>query len=168
MPTSPSTNHDLEPVPSRAWRMGWIVVLCGLAFIGRTPWTAKIVFAVLSVLVFGTYRRFRLTPKSVMERWTIAFIDLPHRSRKWQKCTFLEVKYESPTGMLEFLLFGPIAFFWGWIVDLCFPWMGGAYQIWFNNEADDRVLAWQGNRQVHYERNVELLESATGLRVRMR
>jgi hypothetical protein len=161
-------SHDLVPVPSRAWRIGWIVALCALAFVGSAPWTAKGVFAVISVLVFGTYRRFRLTPKSILERWTIAFIDLPHRSQKWKKFTFLEVKYEQPTGMLEFLLFGPIAFFWGWIVDLCFPWMGGAYQIWFNNEADDRVLAWQGNRQAHYERNIELLESATGLRVRMR
>jgi hypothetical protein len=161
-------SHDLEPVPSRAWRIGWIVLLCGVALISRTPWTAKALFVVMSVLVFGTYRRFRLTPKSIMERWTVAFYDLPHRSRKWKKHTFLEVKYEAPTGALEFLLFGPIAFFWGWIVDFCFPWMGGAYQIWFNNEADDRVLAWQGNRQTHYRRNLEIIESITGLRVRMR
>lgn len=142
--------------------------MCSFAFISGTHLAAKVVFVIMTILVFGTYRRFRLTAKSLQTRWTVGFLDLQHTSARLKRFTFLEVKYEPPTGAGEFLLFGPLAFFWGWIVDFFFPWVGGAYQIWLNDEADRRVLAWQGNSEANYRRNLELIQSVTGLRHRMR
>ncbi len=134
--------HDLEPVPSRGWRIGWMVALWTLAAIGSTPIAAKAGFAVTTLLLCGTYRRFRVTPNSLLQRWTVGFVNLSHKSFKLRRYSFIEVNYERPTGIMEFLMFGVFAILFGWIVDRCFPWVAGAYQIWLNNEADDRVLAW--------------------------
>jgi hypothetical protein len=161
-------NQELEPVPKRTLRIVLLILLWALALVGSTSWPSKIGFAVGTLLILGTYRRFRLTPKSLMERWTVAFVNLPHRSFRLKRYSFLEVKYEPPTGILELLLFGLFGFIYGWIVDRWLPWIGGAYQIWLNNEADQRALAWQGNSQAMYERNLEKLQAASGLRVQMR
>ena len=161
-------NQELEPIPRRGLRIALLVTLWAVGFMGSNPVVAKIGFAVGTLLILGTYRRFRLTPKSLMQRWTVAFVNLPHRSFRLKKYSFLEVKYEPPTGVLELLMFGLFVLIYGWIVDRWFPWIGGAYQIWLNNEADQRALAWQGNSQAMYERNLERLQTVSGLRVQMR
>ena len=118
-------NQELEPVPRRSVRIGLLIALWAIGFIGSTPWLSKIGFAVGTLLILGTYRRFRVTPKSLMQRWTIGFVNLPHQSFRLKKYSFLEVKYERQTGVLEFLLFGPVGFIFGWIVDRFLPWIGG-------------------------------------------
>lgn len=160
--------QDLQPVPSRLTRLIVLVALWMLAVIGNTAWPAKLGFIATTALVFGTYRRFGVSPKSLRQQWTVAFVDLPQRQWKLKRFTRLEVTYAGSTGILEFLLFGPMAFVYGWVVDRFFPWIGGTYQIWLNDESDRRVLAWQGNSQALYEENVEILKANSGLPITMR
>jgi hypothetical protein len=161
-------NHDLHPVPNRKRRLTVLIALWMLALIGTTSWPAKLGFVLSTAAVFGTYRRFRVSPKSLKQRWTVAFVDLPHQQWKLGRFTCLEVQYEGQTGIMEFLLFGPLAFLYGWVIDRFFPWIGGTYQIWLNDETDRRVLAWQGNSQSLYEKNIEILKEVSGLPITMR
>jgi hypothetical protein len=161
-------NRDLQPIPSRKWRLTVLMALWALALVGTTSWPARLGFVVSTAAVFGTWRRFRVSPKSLKQRWTVAFFDLPHQQWKLGRFTRLEVDYERQTGWTEFLLFGPMAFVYGFVIDRFFPWIGGTYQIWLNDETDRRVLAWQGNSQTLYEQNVDILKEISGLPITMR
>lgn len=156
---------DLEPVPRKTWRIVVVVLLSALALIGSTGLVSKLLFILFIVLTCGTYREFRLGQKSLKERWTFGFVPLRHRSFKLKKFTKIEVVHEPPAGMLELLAFGGMGFVYGFIVDRLFPWIGGAYQIWLNNEGDDRVLAWQGNSHAHYTTNIDKLKEVTSFSI---
>jgi hypothetical protein len=160
--------QSLKPTPGRRIRLLILVPLWILAAIGTTSWLEKLGFIAGTALMFGSYRRFEFTSKTLLQRWTIGFINLPPQKWKLRRFTRLQVEYDQPTGISEFLLFGPSAFLYGWLLDRFFPWIGGCYRIWLNDEVDERVLAWQWNSQSSFEANVDLLQSVTGLSVTCR
>ena len=41
----------------------------------------------------------------------------------------------------------------------------GEYKLWLRTESDERVLAWQGNGEGNFRRNLEILEDILGLPV---
>lgn len=152
-------SQELKPKPNRIARIVGVALLSALGALGSTPWMAKIGFMISMVLILGTFRRFQVTEKSLRHRWTVAFIDLPSKSWKHKRFTKIETRYSPATGILEFLIFGPLGFLFGWILDTFFSWVGGTYEIWLNDEVDNGVLAWQGNSQQLFEENVELLKT---------
>ena len=69
-------NRDLLPVPDVRIRLVVVAVLWGLALFLNSSWLAALVSMVLAV---GTWRQFRISPKSIKHRWTVCFFALPHR-----------------------------------------------------------------------------------------
>ena len=102
-------SHDLLPIPQKPIRIAIVIVLWGFGIASSTPWLGKIPFFLTTALVFGTYRRFRISPTSLKQKWTIGFIDFPHQNYKLRPYTYLEVVHEQPVGCLELILFGPFA-----------------------------------------------------------
>lgn len=157
--------QNLIPIPQKTRRIVIWTCLSSLALIGSTSWLAKIGFIISMWFVCGTYRRFRATPKSLKHRWTVGFWDLPASSHPLRRFARIEVKYHSSTSYGELILFGLPALLFGWLLNSCFPWLGGNYQIWLTNGSDNRLLAWQGNSQQAYEQNLEFLKSLTGMEI---
>ena len=52
-----------------------------------------------------------------------------------------------------------------WLLDWLIPWAGGDYKLWLRTKSDQRVLAWQGNGEANFRRNLEILEEVSGLPV---
>lgn len=155
-------SQNLRPVPNRLRRIIILVCLTLFGMIGSTSWVSKAIFAVFLIFVTGTYRRFRVSPDALLQRWTVAYVDLKPKKFKFRKFTRLEVKHEAQTSIGELLMFGGISLLFGWILDTCFPWLGGTYQIWLTVDGNQQELAWQGNSHQHYLENLELLKNASG------
>lgn len=162
-------NRDLKPVPDRKIRLAVVAVLWVLALSVQAGWLEKLVLLLLVLVLVGSWRQFRVSPKSIKHRWTVCFAGLPHRRWSLRRFTRVEVCYEEATTTMDLVLFGWMGFLYGWIISLCLPWIGGTYQIWLNDDHDNqRVLAWQGNSQEQFERNIEILQATTGLPLSMR
>jgi hypothetical protein len=160
--------QNLSPVPNRTKRFILLAVLSILALIVGRHWGEKIGLVLGLPVLLGTYRRFRVSPGLLKQRWTIAFLDREPLTFKFKRYSRIEVKYAVQTSIGEILMFGFVALIFGWVLDTFFPWIGGTYQIWLTRSADEQVLAWQGNSQQHYEKNLAALVSATGLEVMVR
>jgi hypothetical protein len=154
--------------PRRDLRLALAGTLSVLAGIGTSPCWQKGGFVVVCALVLGTWRRARVTEKSLLTCWTVGFFHLPHTSARLRQFTHIEIVHEPPVGVWEFLLFGPLGSLWAFVGERLFPGLSGSDQLWLNNEADDRHLAWQGHRQTDFETVLERLKLATGLPARVR
>ncbi|WP_145205381.1 hypothetical protein [Thalassoglobus polymorphus] len=155
--------QNLSPVPNRSKRLVTWGVLSVVLLFAPIRWWDKLILIPLFGVVLGTYRRFRISPGALKQRWTIAFFDRPPLNFKLKRYTRIEVKYVAQTSAGEAMMFGLLGFLFGWILDAFFPWLGGTYQIWFVRGTDEQVLAWQGSSQVHYENNLETLKASSGL-----
>ncbi len=160
--------QNLSPVPNRNKRFILLAVLSILALIVGRHWGERIGLVLALPVIIGTYRRFRVSPGLLKQRWTIAFIDREPITFKLKRYSRIEVKYATQTNVGEMMMFGFIAIIFGWVLDTFFPWIGGTYQIWLTRGIDEQVLAWQGNSQLHYEKNLATLVSSTGLEVMVR
>lgn len=160
--------QNLSPVPNRKTRFViWIALSLLALYFGR-DWIERILLCVLLPITLGTYRRFRVSPGLLKQRWTIAFIDRPPSSYKLKRYAKIEVTHAAPTSYGELLMFGLPAVIFGSVLDTCFPWLGGSYQIWLTKGINEQVLAWQGNSETHFKENLEFLQSASGLEIMVR
>jgi hypothetical protein len=159
---------DLGPTPRRRVRIGIVGALWLLALISSVGWLTKLAFCLTTVVWFGTWRRYGVTDRSLIQQWTVGFIQLSTIRTSHRKFEFVEVVHQGQVGVWEFVLFGPFSFVYGFISEWLFPWLTGSYQLWLNNSSDERVLAWQGNSQEQFETNLAALQSATGLRISAR
>ena len=155
------------PVPSRLRRFILLTLISGALIFGPWKLIEKVVFLPVVVLVCGTYRRFRIGPGTIKQRWTVGFFDLPPKTFKLKRYSRIEVKYTQQTSQAELATFGIFALAYGWLLNKFFPWLGGTYQIWLTR-GEQQVLAWQGNSQTDYEQNLETLKSASGMDVVVR
>lgn len=156
MLTATGTEHsELGRPPRRDLRLGLLCTLSVLALVGTSPWWQKGGFVLVCALVLGTWRRTRVTEKSLLTRWTVVYFHLPHTSVRLRQLTYIEIVHEQPVGVWEFVLFGPLGFVWAFVGDRLCPGLSGSYQLWLNNDADDRRLAWQGHRQADFESVLE-------------
>ncbi|MBT5019484.1 hypothetical protein N8590_02520 [bacterium] len=160
--------QNLSPVPKRHVRIVvWILLTLLALYCGR-HWGEKIGVSLLIPLIIGTYRRFRVSPGMIKQRWTVAFIDRPPTSFKFSRYSRIEVTHAAQTTYGEMMMFGALAIIFGSILDNFFPWLGGSYQIWLTKGINEQVLAWQGNSETHFKENLEFLQSASGLEVMVR
>jgi len=136
-------------------------------YFGR-DWVERILLSLLLPITLGTYRRFRVSPGLLKQRWTVAFFDRPPSSFKLKRYTRIEVNHTPPTTYGDMVTFGLPAVIFGFLLDTFFPWLGGSYQIWLTRGIDEQVLAWQGNSETHFKQNLEFLQSASGLEVMVR
>ena len=156
-------SQNLHPVPNRTRRIIILVCLVLFGLIGSTSWISKLIYVVFLVFVVGTYRRFRVGPDSFMQRWTVAFCDLKPKRFKFRKFTRIEVKHVAQATIGEAMMFGLFGYLFGLVLDTCFPWLGGTYQIWLTVEnTNKQELAWQGNNHKQFVENLEILKRTSG------
>ena len=156
------SGQNLKPVPSQSLRIGMWITLSTVAIVFGRHLAEKLFVPVGLVFLLGTYRRFRIAPGKLMQRWTIAFYNRPPIVHKFKRFSRLEVKYSPVVAYADLALFGIIAVPFAFALDSFFPWLGGSYEIWLTRDGHDEKLAWQGNSQTQYEENLAALKNATG------
>jgi hypothetical protein len=157
-------------LPLRSGRTRLIVWLCFVAFlaIGRAPWTAKLISALLFGATIGVYPWTAISSRRITRGWTLFGWTL--HSQDWRLTRFLSIDTGSesddaipdPTGMLTFLLFGMWSVFWpvfGWL----FPWAGGPYRLSLRDLDDEHIIIWQGRRDQDFQENLQTLQKYLSL-----
>lgn len=159
---------DLGPNPRRRVRVAIVAALWVMTVISPSGWVAKLGICLTALVWFGTWRRYGVTDRSLLQQWTVGFVRLPTTRTSHRKFERVEVVHQAQVGAWEFVLFGPLSFLYGFVCGWLFPWLTGSYQLWLNTADDQRVLAWQGNSQADFESSLAALQAATGLRVAAR
>lgn len=160
--------RELGSPPRKVVRIVVCVALSLFALIGTTAWGPKLFFVATMVVLCGSWRRFKFGEKSAWNRWTIGFVNFPAQTVKYRRYQYIEIVHQQPTGIVEFVLFGPIAFLFGWAANIFASGAAGSYQLWLNTVSDDRVLVWQGSTQAEFEEALEALQLASGMRTQTR
>ncbi|MCA9055251.1 MAG: hypothetical protein KDA75_15530 [Planctomycetaceae bacterium] len=160
--------RELGSPPRKVVRIVVCAALSLFALIGSAGWAPKLFFVATMVVLCGSWRRFKFGEKSAWNRWTIGFVQLPARTVKYRQFDYIEIVHQQPTGIVEFVLFGPIAFLLGWVANTFAPGAAGSYQLWLNTLSDDRELVWQGSTQAEFEEALEALQLASEMRTKTR
>jgi hypothetical protein len=163
-PGSYQGDEESVLVPHRRIRARLItlLLLVGFVCIGPSPWYQKILFAISMVLIFGAFPIIRVTQKTIEQTIVVGFY--PVHTKRWKLRDFSAVETDIERRITE--TFGLLVlFFWVFwllfrIFDHLMPWMGGDYKIFLRQFDDERLLIWQGNRDVDFETNREILEDA--------
>lgn len=143
-------------------------MLAGLILLvspSRGEWYKKVIFCVPMAVWLGSYPVIMIRNQRLVRQWFVVFV--PLRPRRWKIDRFVQIETdtEEQTGFLSLLFFG---FQWWLIWSLCdrlMPWAGGGFRLSFRAASGKRVLAWQGNGERNFRRNLQMLESASGLPV---
>ena len=163
-----SAIRELGSPPRRGVRCAVCCALSALGVIGTAGWLPKLFFVATMILICGSWRRFKVGEKSTWNRWTIAFFDLPPVTAKYRQFEYIEIVHQEPTGIGEFLLFGPFALVFGWVVNKFAPGAAGSYELWLNTREDERALVWRGSSQEEFEAALEELQLASGMSTQTR
>lgn len=74
----------------------------------------------------------------------------------------------GPFGVIALVLSGVSV----WLIwkgsDRLLPWFGGRYRLRLRSLRGNQILVWQGNREDHFDDNLETLRTATGLPIERR
>ncbi len=153
----------LHPIPRRWVRLSIWGALVAFVSIGHASWVSKLGFAVWTAFFLGSYRLARLNDGWFERRMVFFFI--PLKCKRWQLERFTQIETVWQEGMhigWSFLV-GPFLWLWCRFFDLLLPWLGGGYQIRLRHAKGGPVLAWQGNSDDHFQANLDILKSNTGL-----
>ena len=153
----------LHPIPRLRWRLVLFAALVAFISIGHAPWFSKLAFAAWMAFFLGSYRIARLND-GWFERQMV-FMFVPLKRKRWQLARFVEIetRWDESLHVGWALLMGPALWLWARFLDLALPWMGGNYQLRLRHVKGRPVLAWQGNNDAHFQANLEILKSNTGL-----
>jgi hypothetical protein len=159
----------LVPQP-RVWlRLTILLLLIAFAWIGESSWYSKAIFALATTGLFGTFPRLRISTEYFQQQWFAAFLPVYGRRMRLDKLVQIETDVETKMGMETGFA---LAFFVGlwdvlmiWLFDWLVPWFGGDYKLWLRTKSDRRILAWQGNGESNFRRNLDLLKDISGLPV---
>lgn len=163
------TSTPLLPRPKIWLRVTILVLLVALAWIGSSPWYAKLIFCVAMAGLVGTFPRHQINLTYFEKEWFVFFVPLRVSRTNVSNLVQIETDLEEKLGMTGSVLAG---FFFGlfnlimiWLSDWLVPWFSGDYKLWLRTKSDQRVLAWQGNGESNFRRNLELLKDLSGLPV---
>jgi hypothetical protein len=164
---APST--PLVPQPKIWLRLVILALFVALAWIGTTPWQSKLGFCVMVAGFLGTFPRPRISAKYYEREWFAIFVPLGRSRTRLTDLTQIETDLEKSIGMaggcLVTVVFGIQTLLMVWLLDWLLPWAGGSYKLWLRTKSGRRILAWQGNGESNFQRNMEILQDTLGLPV---
>jgi hypothetical protein len=158
---------DLLPNPRLVLRTCLFAGLVVFGLIGSAPWWNKLLWIAGMAMLCGTYRMARLQDGDFQRRMVWGFVPRPWRTWPLENFVEIELFYESPFNIQQIW---PVALFnlcWlpmFWVFDWLFPFFGGSYKVRLRPKKGARVVVWQGNSQANFEANIEILQTATGLK----
>ncbi len=156
--------------PPRIWlRATILAALTALIMMADRISFSCVAFCLTMTALLGTFPRARIGAKTFEKEWFVCFVPVGVTRTRLADVVQIETDLESRMGMvggcLLGLVFGFMNVLFIWLLDWLIPWAGGDYKLWLRTESDQRVLAWQGNGEVHFRRNLEILKNASGLPV---
>jgi len=164
-----ATSTPLVPHPKIWLRAVILVLFAALAWFGTTSWQSKVGFCFIVAGFLGTFPRPRISAEYYEREWFAVFVPLGRSRTRLADLTQIETDLEKGIGMtggcLVWLLFGIQTLVMVWLLDWLLPWAGGDYKLWLRTKSGRRILAWQGNGESNFQRNLEILEDTLGLPV---
>ena len=159
----------LIPQP-RIWlRVAILAILAVLVCIGASLWYAKIAFCLVATGFFGTFPRPCINTMYFEKQWFVFFVPVNLHKTRLADVVQIETDVESRMGMASgcalSLVIGIQNVLMVWLLDWLIPWAGGDYKLWLRIGVDKRVLAWQGNGESNFRKNLEILEDISELPV---
>lgn len=132
-----------------------------------------IVWQLLSCLVplvlTGTYREAHLDGDWFYTKFYLGFIPVSHDRCKLPAVVSIHTSYgTNRAGWGTFFLLGPAWLLFSWACDYLIPALGGNFEIWLETAKGKEILAWTGNGEEHFQKNLEYLRTRTGADVRTR
>lgn len=164
-----NTSTPLLPRPKIWLRVTIFVLLVALAWIGSSAWYAKLIFCMAMAGLVGTFPRSRINITYFEKEWFVFFVPVGvmrlEIAELFQIETDLDSKIGASGGLFVLIFFGLMNLVAFWLFDWLMPWIGGDYKLWLRTKSDQRVLAWQGNGESNFRRNLDLLKDLSGLPV---
>jgi hypothetical protein len=162
-----NTSTSLHPQPKIWLRVTLFILFVALAGIGTSAWHSKLIFCIAMAGLFGTFPRSTINITSFEKQWFVFFVPV-HVSRTdltavIQIETDVEEGFDRTGSFVLLVGFKDLILFW--FLNWLFPWAGGDYKLWLRTKSDRRVLAWQGNGESTFRRNLEILKDLSGLPV---
>ena len=167
---------ELESTGSCEWllprrrfklRLGILIGLCALGLIGTAAAGPKFAFCLSMGLLTGSFPQAYLLDGALHKELYVLFFRL--NKKRWKLSRFVRIEIELEDRPFDsmanvFKLAELLNQIWSWF-DACVPWLGGDYKIYLRSSSGKRVLAWQGSNDEQYHANLELLRTATGLKI---
>jgi hypothetical protein len=155
----------LRPLPYLGARLGAFAAITALAFIGSTPWSAKLGFCGFLAFLLGSFRIARLCDGFFERQLVIMFVPLRRKKFQFDRCTEIEVYAEGGIGEAWAVVPGVQIWLMWSIFDWLVPWLGGNYRVRLRRVKGGPALVWQGNSEANFQANLEMLQNNTGLPV---
>lgn len=140
--------------------MLWRYIEPGTAWVGGPA-----AFAMIAGLV-GSAREGRVTGTELIVQQFVAFMPLKPKRCKLKFVVQIEAQNRKDIGGMDWILFGGFNWFMDRIMQWIWPWMAGELELWVVTARDKKMLAWRGNGDDEFQKNLATLTSATGAAVR--
>jgi hypothetical protein len=166
---APDETVSLLPEPRIALRLAIWGLVIAAPLTGPSVWHAKLGFSVTMALLLGTFPRPQINAKCFRKQWFVAFVPAYLNDARTTDLVRIESGLDDrleafgELGSLVMRILRLVHF--GWIWDWLFPWLGGDYILWLRTASDERILAWQGNGEDNFRKNLEILEETLQLPV---
>jgi hypothetical protein len=160
---------SLLPEPRMALRLAiWAGVIV-FPLTGPSVWHAKLGFTITMALFLGTFPRPQINARCFRKQWFVAFVPAYRSDARTADLVQIESGLDDRLegfGELGSLVMRIVRLVYlGWLWDWLFPWLGGDYMLWLRTNSDQRILAWQGNGEENFRKNLETLEETLKLPV---
>jgi hypothetical protein len=163
------TSTPLVPQPKVWLRATILVFMTAFALIVGSRPVPMIGSCLLMAGLFSTFPRCRIGPKQFEKEWFVFFLPVRVTRINLADAIQIETDVEQRMGLsggcLLSLFVGVQNVLMVWLLDWLIPWAGGDYKIWLRTKSGGRVLAWQGNGDDNFRRNLETIEDVSGLPV---
>ncbi len=160
---------SLVPQPKIGLRVTILITVIVFALIGRAGPIATLVFCLTMLGLFGTFPRCRISSEQFEKEWFVVFLPIHSTHTCMADIRWIETDVEKKMGIeggcLVTMFFGLETLLMVWLLDWLIPWAGGDYKIMLRTLSGDRILAWQGNGDANFRRNLEIMEEVSGLAV---
>ena len=157
----------LVPQPKVWLRAAILILLITLACIGTSPWFAKFIFCLVMAGLMGTFPRPRINGEVFEKEWFAFFYPVRVSRTLLAEVTQIETDLEAGIGMETGLVLSPFIGLYNvmmiWLFDWLVPWFGGHYKLWLRTKSDQRILAWQGNGERNFRRNLDIMKEVSDL-----
>lgn len=148
-------------------RLAIWIALCALGLIGSAGAGPKFAFCLSMGLLTGSFPQAYLLDGALHKELYVLFFRV--NKKRWKLARFIQIEIDSEERPFDsmanvFKLGELLNQIWAWF-DACVPWLGGDYKIYLRSSSGKRVLAWQGSNDEQYQANLDLLRTATGLKI---
>ncbi|MBI5757392.1 MAG: hypothetical protein HZA46_02595 [Planctomycetales bacterium] len=159
----------LTPKPSLRLRLTVLTIWFVPIGLASLSWEERPLALLVPLLFTGTYRTARIVEDRFEVQLRVLFVPLKPKTCKLQHVGHIATEFkEEGAGWGTLVLFGPLQWVSCWVLDRVLPAFGGPLQLWLVTAKGRELLAWRGFSDEHYEHNLELLKSRTGVGVQRR